>query len=142
MRVINISGSACAIARPARPDIPRLQLRFHHTRTCTGPGLAIQQSRNKSSCVAAPTTTAIFKERKAATSKSNKVSPRPIGFVCMCTHGRGHGCGCFKFSSGRCWGGESHTEEDRAQWKKEGELKRQHHNYRVDPEQTMAHLAV
>jgi len=89
---------------------------------------ASQQSRSKSSDVASPTTTTILKGKKAATPKSSKVSP--IGFVCT------RGCGCF--FRDRCWGADSHTEEDKAQWKAEKDLKRQLHNYRV--EQTMARL--
>ena len=89
---------------------------------------AIQQSRSKSSDVASPTTTTILKGKEAATPKSSKVSP--IGFVCT------RGCGCF--FRDRCWGADSHTEEDKAQWKAEKDLKRQLHNYRV--EQTMARL--
>lgn len=54
----------------------------------------------------------------------------PDGFVCS------RGCGCF--FQHRCWGYDSHSDEDKAHWGKEKELKQQLHKLRV--EQTVARL--
>jgi len=52
------------------------------------------------------------------------------GFICT------RGCGCF--FRDRCWGADSHTEEDKEKWRREAELKQQLHQIRV--EQTIARL--
>ena len=54
----------------------------------------------------------------------------PEGFVCS------RGCGCF--FQHRCWGYDSHSDEEKAHWRKEKELKQQLHMLRV--EQTVARL--
>jgi len=53
------------------------------------------------------------------------------GFICT------RGCGCF--FRDRCWGADSHTEEDKEKWRREAELKKQLHQIRV--EQTIARLS-
>ena len=53
------------------------------------------------------------------------------GFICT------RGCGCF--FRDRCWGADSHTEEDKEKWRREAELKQQLHQIRV--EQTIARLS-
>ena len=55
----------------------------------------------------------------------------PTGFICT------RGCGCF--FRDRCWGADSHTEEDKEKWRREAELKQQLHQMRV--EQTIARLS-
>ena len=52
------------------------------------------------------------------------------GFICT------RGCGCF--FRDRCWGADSHTEEDKEKWRREAELNQQLHQIRV--EQTIARL--
>jgi len=59
------------------------------------------------------------------------VKRKPLtGFICT------RGCGCF--FRDRCWGADSHTEEDKEKWRREAELKQQLHQIRV--EQTIARL--
>ena len=53
------------------------------------------------------------------------------GFVCN------RSCGCF--FGDRCWGADSHTEEDKEKWRRDAELKQQHHDMRL--EQTIAGLS-
>ena len=66
--------------------------------------------------------------KEQATAVKKKPS---TGFICT------RGCGCF--FRDRCWGADSHTEEDKEKWRREAELKQQLHQMRV--EQTIARLS-
>ena len=62
------------------------------------------------------------------TSTTSKI--KPSNFVCT------RGCGCF-FRE-RCWGADSHSNEDKTTWRRENLLKRELHDMRV--KQTLARL--
>ena len=67
-----------------------------------------------------------------AKEQATAVKKKPsTGFICT------RGCGCF--FRDRCWGADSHTEEDKEKWRREAELKQQLHQIRV--EQTIARLS-